>query len=304
MEGARAVRLNYYAFLFAQKLALILPKSIRRALTLAGGNLYYCVFPRKRRLVMKNMRRALGPEASEAEVRRTARRACWYYAEYWADILWLPTRSREYVLERFGKINLQALMKGVDAGKGVIIVLPHYGSWEAGAVFLSSLSRFAAVAEVLKPPELFELFCELRKGVGINIFPYDGRPETRDAMVEALREGTMLALLCDRDLKGKGVEVEFFGERTTLPPGPAVLAMRSGAPIVCVSVRNVIDGWVGQATEPIFVEDDGDREEVIGRTMQEVARRLEELIRVDPAQWHMFMPAWPSDRDGSTQSSM
>lgn len=298
------MRLTFYAFVLGQKMAMVVPTGVRRALALAGGNLYYYAFPRKRRLVTKNMRRVLGPGPSEREVRRTARKACRYYAEYWADILWLPTRPREYVLERFGKINLPALMKAVDAGKGVIIVLPHYGSWEAGAVFLSSLSRFAAVAEVLKPPELFELFCELRKGVGIDIFPYDSRPETRDAMVEALREGTMLALLCDRDLKGKGVEVEFFGERTTLPPGPAVLAMKSGAPIVCVSVRNVIDGWVGQATEPIYVEDDGDREEVIGRTMQEVARRLEELIRVDPAQWHMFMPAWPSDRDGSGQNSM
>ena len=292
------MKLGYYLFLAADKVVGKLPIGVTRAVAHAGALAYFYTFPRKRRLVERNMRRALGPEASESEVRTTARRACRYYADYWVDIIWLPTLSREYVLERFGKVGVPGLMEAINAGKGVLVVLPHYGSWEAGAIYLSSLCPFAAVAEVLRPPELFELFCKLRKNVGMDIFPYDSKPETRDAMVEALKGGTMLALLCDRDLKGGGVEVEFFGERTTLPPGPAVLALRSGSPILCVSVRNVDDGWVGHAVEPIWLDDvgDRDRDEVIRETMQRVARRLEELIREDPAQWHMFMPAWPSDR--------
>ncbi len=286
----------YYLFLLADKVVGVLPVRFTKGLARAGSLFYYCAFPRKRRLIQRNMRRALGPTASDREVRKTARAACRCYAEYWVDIIWLPTRSREYVLERFSKVNMPALQKAIDYGKGVLVVLPHYGSWEAGAVFLSELAPFAAVAEVLKPPELFELFCRLRKGVGIDIFPYDHKPETREAMIEALGRGTMLALLCDRDLKGKGVEVEFFGERTTLPPGPATLSMRSGAPIVCVTVKNTRDGWVGTATEPIYPDGSADRELVVKQTMQQVAHNLEELIREDPSQWHMFMPAWPSDR--------
>lgn len=286
----------YLLFLLADKLVGWLPIGFTRALAHFGAFLYYYCFPGKRRQITRNMRRAMGPEAGERCVKATARRACRYYADYWVDIFWLPTRKREWVLSRFTKVNVQALDRAIAEGKGVLVVLPHYGSWEAGAVFLSSLCPFAAVAEVLKPPELFELFCRLRKDVGIDIFPYDHKPETRDAMVEALQRGTMLALLCDRDLKGNGVEVEFFGEKTTLPPGPAALALRSGSPIMCVNVRNLPNGWVGHATEPIYVDNTRDREEAIRDAMQEVARRLEELIREDPAQWHMFMPAWPSDR--------
>lgn len=286
----------YYLFLAADKIIGFLPIRFTRAMARVGSLAYYYSFPNKRRQIKRNMRRALGPTASERETRKVARRACRYYADYWVDIIWLPTKSREYVLERFSKVNMPALQRAIDGGKGVLVVLPHYGSWEAGAVFLSELSPFAAVAEILKPPELFDLFCKLRKGVGIDIFPYDHKPETRDAMIEALGRGTMLALLCDRDLKGKGVEVEFFGERTTLPPGPATMALRSGAPIVCVTVRNVPDGWVGHATEPILPDGSANRDEVIAETMQKVAHKLEELIREDPSQWHMFMPAWPSDR--------
>lgn len=292
------MKIAYYGFLAGEKIVGVLPVRITKAVARAGGLAYYCAVPEKRRLVKRNMRRALGPDASEREVRKTARRANRHYADYWVDILWLPTRTREYVLERFGRVNQEPLEAAVAKGKGVLIVLPHYGSWEAGAVYLSSLGPFAAVAEVLKPRELFDLFVKLRAGVGIEIFPYDHAPETRDLMVEALKGGKILALLCDRDLKGSGVEVEFFGERTTLPPGPASLALRSGSPIVCVNVRNLDDGtWVGHAMDPIYADGSGDREAVIQETMQEVASKLEELIREDPAQWHMFMPAWPSDRE-------
>lgn len=290
------MKATYYLFLLADKAIAKLPIGLTRAVAHAGAYAYYLLFPRKRRLVQKNMRRALGPDAAGREVRRTARRACRYYADYWVDIFWLPSRSRQFVLDRFSKCGEEHVLRVVGEGRGAVVVLPHYGSWEAGAVYLSSLGPFAAVAEVLKPRELFDLFCRLRKGVGIDIFPYDHSEETRQAMVEALKRGTMLALLCDRDLKGKGVEVEFFGERTTLPPGPATLAMRSGSPILCVSVSNTEDGWKGTATEPIYLDSSRDKDELIRETMQIIAWRLEELIRKDPSQWHMFMPAWPSDR--------
>jgi len=291
------VKFNYYLFVAAEKLVGTMPVRMTRAVARAGAILYYIIFPRKRHLVERNMRRALGENASEKQVKRTARRAYRYYADYWVDILWLPTCSRQDVLDRFAKIGEKTLTDTIAEGKGVIVVLPHYGSWEAGAVYLSSLSPFAAVAEVLKPPELFDLFVKLRAGVGIKIFPYDHSPETRDEMVSALKQGIMLALLCDRDLRGSGVEVEFFGEKTTLPPGPASLAMRSGSPIICVNVRNLDDGsWVGHATEPIYVRDSGNKDEAVQSAMQHIARTLEGLIREDPSQWHMFMPSWPSDR--------
>ena len=290
-------KLPYYGMLAAGWAVRIVPIGMLRLLMHAGGFFYYYAFAGKREQVKRNMRRALGPDASEAEVARTARAACRFYADYWLDLIWLPTVKREWVLERFGKDGEVPLERAVNEGKGVIIVLPHYGSWEAGAVYLSSLGRFAAVAEILKPPELFDLFVKLRAGVGITIFPYDNKPETRDRMVEELKSGLILALLSDRDLKGTGVEVEFFRERTTLPPGPAVMALRSGSPIVCVKVRNVKGAWVGHAAEPIYVDDGGEREEAVSEVTQEIARRLEDLIRTDPSQWHMFMPGWPSDRE-------
>ncbi|PKQ28830.1 MAG: phosphatidylinositol mannoside acyltransferase [Candidatus Anoxymicrobium japonicum] len=291
------MKIVYYMFVLGEKVVSALPIGLTRAVARACGVVYFYVFPRKRRLVLRNMRRVLGPDATSAAVKRAACRACRSYADYWVDVIWLPTRTRDYVLERFDTINVTALEEVMAGGKGAIFVLPHYGSWEVGAVYVSSLGPLVAVAEALKPPELFDMFCRLRADVGVEIFPYDRRSETRDKLVEVLKKGAAIALLCDRDLKGSGVPVEFFGEQTTLPPGPAVLAMRSGSPIFCAAVRNLKGNrWSGRVLDPIYVDGSGDREEIVQATMQQIAGNLEVLIREDPTQWHMFMPAWPSDR--------
>src|SRR5207245_11347077 len=105
------------------------------------------------------------------------------------------------------------------------------GNWDdAGAGIASQRVPVTAVAEIVDPPELFRWFVALREGLGIEIVPLDGRAGT--SLVRALGQNRAVALLCDRDIQGAGVEVEFFGERTTLPGGPAILALRTGAPIL------------------------------------------------------------------------
>ncbi len=61
-------------------------------------------------------------------------------------------------------------------------------------------------------------------------------PDVSRIVLKALRDNRIVCLLSDRDLTGDGVEVEFFGERTTLPAGPATLALRTGAALLPVAV--------------------------------------------------------------------
>ena len=84
-----------------------------------------------------------------------------------------------------------------------------------------------AVAERIEPPELFDFFVEQRAAMGLTIVPLDSR--SGGALLSTLRDGGLVGLLCDRDIEGTGVEVEFFGERTTMPGGAATLALRTGA---------------------------------------------------------------------------
>jgi KDO2-lipid IV(A) lauroyltransferase len=113
-----------------------------------------------------------------------------------------------------------------------------------------------------------------------------------------LRDNRIVCLLSDRDIEGDGVGVEFFGERTTLPGGPATLALRTGATLLPAAVyfRPGLD-HLGVVRPAIEVERVGRLREDITRITQALAHELEQLIRVAPEQWHLLQPNWPSDRD-------
>ena len=106
----------------------------------------------------------------------------------------------------------------------------------------------------------------------------------------------LVGLLCDRDLQGHGVEVEFFGERTTFPAGPATLALRTGAALVTAVVFSGPGrDHVGEISAPIDTARTGPLRKDVGRITQEIARHFEGYIRRNPEQWHLFQPNWPSD---------
>jgi len=151
------------------------------------------------------------------------------------------------------------------------------------------------VVEPIEPPEVFEWFRELRARLGMTVVPLG--PDVAATCSKALRDRHVLCLLCDRDIGGGGVEVEFFGERTKLPAGPAMLALRTGAPILPTSIyfSERHDGHVGVVRPPIPIVRTGKLRDDVANVTQLLARELEILIRRAPEQWHLFQPNWPSD---------
>ena len=101
--------------------------------------------------------------------------------------------------------------------------------------------------------------------------------------------------LSDRDIGGGGIEVEFFGERTTLPGGPAILSMRTGAPILPTAVYFQGDNCHTHVGAPLDTERRGKFREDVNRITQDLAHHLEALIERAPEQWHLMSPNWPSD---------
>ncbi|MCP5025161.1 MAG: phosphatidylinositol mannoside acyltransferase, partial [Actinomycetia bacterium] len=100
-----------------------------------------------------------------------------------------------------------------------------------------------------------------------------------------------------RDIAGSGIEVDFFGECTTMPAGPAALALRTGAPLLPVGVYYRGERRHCVVHPPMVVERQGRLRDDVTRITQDVAHRLEEIIRVAPEQWHLLQPNWPSDHE-------
>jgi KDO2-lipid IV(A) lauroyltransferase len=182
-------------------------------------------------------------------------------------------------------------------GRGVVIVLPHVGSWEYGGRWLAQQGYpMTTVGEMLEPPELFEWFTSQRGALGLTVLPPG--PGTTVALLDTLRAGRVVGLLADRDLAGNGVEVEFFGEKTTLPAGPALLALRSGAALMTCAIYQRPSGRYHAVLQPpLDSTRSGGMRKDVQRMTEDTARALEDLIRPAPEQWHLFQPNWPSDRE-------
>jgi KDO2-lipid IV(A) lauroyltransferase len=151
------------------------------------------------------------------------------------------------------------------------------------------------VAEPLEPPELFEWFRSQREALGLTIHTLGA--DTPGRLSATLRAGRLVGLVADRDLVGNGVEVEFFGEVTTLPGGPALLALRTGAPLFPCAVYQRPGGkGHGVIRPPLEIERSGSLRSDVGRLTQMLAAEFEDLIGTAPEQWHMFQPNWPSDK--------
>jgi phosphatidylinositol dimannoside acyltransferase len=242
----------------------------------------------------RNLRANLQPVLEgddEALLERFVDRGFENYGRYWAEGAKLPVLAESERTARFAFSEGEHHLRDAAAsGRGVIVALPHVGSWEWGGSFLASVGLpMTAVAEALEPPELFAWFADKRRKIGINIEPLDDHAGT--ALLSVLRDGGIVGLLCDRDIQNNGVPVTFFGRSVTMPAGPATLALRTGAVLLAAACyAGPGDQHHAVITAPIPAERTGRLRDDVVRVTQLVAHELEGLIRRAPEQWHVLQP--------------
>lgn len=244
----------------------------------------------------RHLHRVLGRDLGRAELREWTRRAFRSYARYWLEGARLGSLERSVIEDRMTvERGWDEFVAAMDAGKGVILALPHVGSWEWGGAWLALKGYpMTAVAEPLDSRELYDWFVSERARMGLTIVELG--PAAGGVLLRTLRNGGLVGLLCDRDIVGNGVEVEFFGERTTMPAGPATLALRTGAALMPTAVYSGPGrGHTGVLLPPVDLTRTSSLRADVARVTQEVATGLETLIRRAPEQWHIFQPNWPGD---------
>jgi KDO2-lipid IV(A) lauroyltransferase len=249
--------------------------------------------PAKRRMIERHLQRA-NPNLRGAALRVAVQQAFDSYARYYVDSFRLPSLSKRTVARNFTIDGRERIDEALAGGNGVIFALPHLGGWEWGGRWMTDHGyKMTVVVEAIEPPELFEWFRDLRAELGMTVVPVG--PTAGAAVLKALRGNEIVCLLSDRDIDRNGVEVEFFGERTTLPAGPATLSLRTGAPILPCGVYFTPNGHHAVVRPPVPTVRRGGLRDDVARVTQAMAYELEFLIRRAPEQWHLFQPNWPSD---------
>ncbi len=249
----------------------------------------------RRFMVGRHLRRVLGNDPGESELDRLVEAAFDAYAQYWVDSARLHRLGDADVDTGFTVEGFEHIEDGFARGVGPILALPHLGGWEWAGRWLVSRPGYdvTVVVERQGPDALFDWMVRYRESFGMHVVPLG--PQVAGAVLRALKAKHVVCLLCDRDIAGGGIEVDFFGETTTLPAGPATIALRTGAAIVPVGVYQMPGLHHAVCRPPLDTSRQGRLRDDVSRVTQQLASELELLVRARPEQWHLMIPNWPSD---------
>jgi len=237
----------------------------------------------------ENLRR-VKPGLSARELDDLVQRGMRSYLRYWCDTFRIQDWSQERIQSTVSLTNGHLLIDSIKEGRGVVIALPHSGNWDhAGAYFCSIGIPLVTVAEHLKPEALFNRFLEYRTSMGFEVLDLDSRSFV--TLIRRAKEKRLIALVADRDLSKSGIDVDFFDHPARMPAGPALLAIKTGIPLVVAHVSYTAQGIHIEFNE-VHVPIDGTETERIQKTVQASADLFARGIAQSPEDWHMLQRIW------------
>lgn len=230
------------------------------------------------------------PEKNDLEMDLLMKQAMSSYMRYWCDTFRSPDWSRSRISETVTVVREELLTEPMKSGKGVVVALPHAGNWDhAGSYFCAMGFPLVTVAERLKPEALFNKFLEYRQNIGMEVLALDSR--SMATLLKRAREGALIALVADRDLSKSGVDVAFFGHPARMPAGPALLAVRTGIPLITAYVSYTESG-IHIEFNSVEIPSEGSENEKISLIVQRCADFFAQGIVSAPQDWHMLQRIW------------
>ena len=280
----------YLLYLFAWKLIAVLPeKSAYKLADYVSDRIY-----KKNGKGIKRLRGNYGrvmPEYSSQKLEELTKLGMRSYLRYWFDTFRLSKWSKNRIISTTQVIRENLLRDPIQSKQGCIVALPHAGNWDhAAAYFCSTGITLTAVVEKLKPEAIFKKFLAYRQSIGIEAISH--KEKTIPILTERLQAGKLIALVADRDMSRNGIEVNFFGKTSKMPSGPAILAIKTGAPLITAYVRYTSGGIEIIFDEIIKPTNSGSEEEQIKIITQSMADNFAKRIKENPVDWHMLQRIW------------
>jgi KDO2-lipid IV(A) lauroyltransferase len=287
------VELGYLA---GWRLIRALPRPVAAAVFRAGADRSHRRGGRATARLAENLRRVVGPDLPPAEFDALVRAGLRSYARYWMEMFRLPALSPRQRLATFRLDGEELLAADVAAGRGAVVALPHAGNWDAAGAWVAAKGwPITTVAERLRPEGVYERFVAFRERLGMEIIPLTGGQQPPvDVLADRLGRGHLVPLLADRDLSARGVPVTFFGAPTRMPAGPALLAIRTGAPLYVASMWYEPDMARAALAGPLSLPnpDSAPLDQRVRAVTQQIADQLAVGIARHPEDWHMLQRMW------------
>jgi len=285
----------------------LVPRPLHRFFASLGNHLVFFILRGSRESVKQNLRVIGRSRYSEEEVSRLAKQCFQNYCHKLLDYMTLDRLSssnlKKWIEKETGEENL---VRALTRGKGVLCITPHLGNWELGGYVLASKGYPINILTLREESPYLSRYEEnLRRKAGIHTISIDLKERPNMAILEIakrLRGNEIVAMVADRVYEGQGVEIDFFGRQTLFPTGAVQVALETGATLIPVFVilERKMKYW-GVIGEPIPIKMDTDRKEAVRQSVQEIAKRFEEVIHRYPDQWFNFFPFWKDNVPGKVQ---
>ncbi|MFD3540753.1 phosphatidylinositol mannoside acyltransferase [Streptomyces sp. NPDC058662] len=237
------------------------------------------------------------PDAGPERLRELSQAGMRSYMRYWMESFRLPAMDPSRFSTEVEFTDEHLLRDALATGRGVVVALPHLANWDlAGAWAIGHIGvPFTTVAERLKPESLYDRFVAYRESLGMEVLPHNGGAAF-GTLARRLRSGGLVCLVADRDLSASGVEVDFFGARTRMPAGPALLAQHTGAVLLPATLHyGDAPKMYGRIHPAVEVPGTGTRTERTAAMTQAVADAFAWGIAEHPEDWHMLQRLWLDD---------
>ena len=232
-------RLEYLAFRLIRAKWVFLPEGMAVRFGAMTGWLAGSVLRIRRRVVDENLLTAF-PEESAAWRRRVARRCYMHLGREAAMLFRMHRWSRAEVADRIRFENLSIVQEAADGEQGVVVLTAHLGNWEmAGAGLAARGFPIDVVGKGMANRRFEQHLFTTRELLGMRVIEMSAAPK---GVLRSLGRGRVAALLGDQNAHRHGTFLPFFGRNAATPRGPAVFALRTGAPVfVGFAVRD--QGW-------------------------------------------------------------
>ena len=244
---------------------------------------------RRRPAIAANYGAVLGVDAEDPRARGLARASMRNYGRMAADFLTLRSMSAREILTWVDPVHEERFSAAIGEGRGVILALPHLGSWDVAAAFAHAYGITLTV--ITEHDWTARLVAGSRSAQGITLVPRDG---SLRVIYRALARNECVAILCDSAPEGvQRIHVPFFGRPAAFPAGPARLAHRTGAailPICCVRRRG--GRYRIEVSPPIHADRKAPVEDTVREVTAALAAAFERIVRAYPEHWYAYRAVW------------
>lgn len=280
--------MKFYLIKFLHIFSSKMPLNILLLLAYPLGLLYYIFSPLNNFKIRK--RKKLLPGYSLIRVKIN-------YVKYWLETIWLTKEGyKKYVFDNVEIVNEEKIRKLNKNYNSFIIALPHLGNWEFAIPMGKVLDlNLLAVAEPLADQKILKWFTNLREDLGCKILLGGKGQNIFNNLIDHLDSGFHVCLLSERHIGKSGVGVEFFTQLAAFPKGPVALSLKTQKPIIpaaFLKIKGVYKLVFGNPFIVPFFENDG---QSIQQGLKVLSKSMEELILLDPNQWHSIQPVWSSE---------